>query len=79
LLIKVFKMRKKKGFDYGKGKYYLTIVDFPNNITFHRIERDAAVKAYEHYLAIGKNVEWLGKWDGKTFTDSKVPQPSADV
>ena len=69
-------MRKKKGFDFGKGKYYLTIVDFPNNITFHRLDKDAAVRAYSHYNAIGKKIEWLGKWDGKKFTESKAPQLS---
>ena len=69
-------MRKKKGFDFGKGKYYLTIVDFPNNITMHRLDRESAVRAYEHYKAIGKNIEWLGQWNGKSFTDSKAPQPS---
>ena len=67
-------MRKKKGFDFGKGKYYLTIVDFPNNITFHRLDKAAAVRAYEHYNAIGKKIEWLGKWDGKKFIESKAPQ-----
>ncbi|MEL6831841.1 MAG: hypothetical protein AAFP77_02565 [Bacteroidota bacterium] len=70
-------MRRKKGFDYGKGKYYLTIVDFPNNITFHRLDKTAAVRAYEHYIAIGKKIEWLGKWDGKKFIESKAPQIEA--
>ncbi|WP_367389554.1 hypothetical protein [Lewinella sp. LCG006] len=69
-------MRRKKGFDYGKGKYYLTIVDFPNNVTLHRIEKAAATRAYEHYIAIGKKVEWLGKWDGKKFIEAKAPQAS---
>lgn len=70
-------MKRKKGFDYGKGKYYLTIVDSPSNITFHRLDKEAAVRAYNHYIAIGKKIEWLGKWDGKKFTEDKVPATTA--
>jgi len=54
----------------------MTIVDFPNNITMHRLDKESAARAYERYKIIGKNIEWLGLWDGKKFTDSKAPQPS---
>lgn len=65
-------MRKKKGFDFGKGKYYLIIVDFLNNIIFYRLDKVVVVRVYEYYNVIGKKVEWLGKWDGKKFIEVKV-------
>lgn len=68
-------MRRKKGFEFGKGKYYFTIVDFPNNITMHRLDKESASRDFLRYKALGKNVEWLGKWDGKNFQETKSPQP----
>lgn len=64
---------RKKGFDYGEGKYYITIKATPNNITFYREDRDGAERAYHRYVAVGKDVEWKGKWNGKQFVDDKEP------
>lgn len=66
-------MRSKKNFDYGKGKYYFTIKSSPNNITIHRKEKEAAQRTFLHYLAMGKDIEWHGMWDGKKFTESSQP------
>lgn len=57
----------------GKGKYYFTIKSSPNNITIYRKTFKAASDAYLKYLALGKECEWLGKWDGKKFDKSKAP------
>ncbi|NRB61858.1 MAG: hypothetical protein HRU40_02305 [Saprospiraceae bacterium] len=69
-------MRSKKNFTMGKGKYYFTIKSTPNNITMFRQSKQAAVDTYMRYRRLGKEVEWLGKWDGKKFTESSVPSTS---
>lgn len=78
LLNSIFEMRRKKGFEYGTGKYYLTILESSSNITLFRSSREEAVKTYQHYRALGKTVEWHGLWNGKTFTDEKVAEPSLE-
>lgn len=72
-----FEMRKKKGFEYGTGKYYLTILE-SSNITLFRNSREEAVKTYQHYRSLGKSVEWHGLWNGKVFTDDKVTEASLE-
>lgn len=62
-------MRKKKGFDYGKGVYYFTVGSSPRNITINRRELDAAIHTFKQYQSNGKKIEWLGKWDGKKFIE----------
>jgi hypothetical protein len=57
----------------GKGKYYFMIKSVPNNITIYRKTKEAALAAYRKYEKAGKEIEWLGKWDGKKFTDSSFP------
>lgn len=64
--------RRTKGFDYADGVYYFTIKTRPNNITMHRKDKGAAVKTFQRYEEIGKEVEWLGKWDGKNFTETSL-------
>lgn len=66
-------MRLKKNFPLGKGKYYFQIKAVPNNITIFRKTRQAALQAFQRYKALGKDIEWLGKWDGQQFTESAVP------
>jgi hypothetical protein len=67
-------MRRKKGFEYGEGKYYLTIKSSPNNITLYRESKGSAVQAYYRYKGVGKDVEWQGQWNGKEFVDSQEPR-----
>ncbi len=66
-------MRWKKKFAMGKGKYYFTIKANPNNITIFRNTKRAATEAFMKYHRLGKEIEWLGKWDGKKFTESSPP------
>lgn len=70
-------MRSKKNFTMGKDKYYFTIKSTPNNITMYRKSKQAATDAFTRYKRLGKEVEWLGKWDGKKFTESSTPAVSA--
>lgn len=67
-------MRRKKKFDYATGKYYLTIQSRPNDITMYRTEREKAVATYQKYIAVGKHVEWLGRWDGKKFVEADIEE-----
>ena len=70
-------MRRKKKFDYAKGKYYLTVESKPNDITMYRTERDKAVQAYLRYVGVGKAVTWHGKWDGKKFIEDDIEELTA--
>jgi len=70
-------MRFSKNFSPGKGKYYFTIKSIPNNITIYRKNKDAAASAFRRYKKAGKEVEWLGKWDGKKFTENSPPAAAA--
>ena len=62
-------MRRKQGYSYKKDVYYFTVKSSPNNITMHRDTKKAAKMAYYNYETIGKQVEWLGKWNGKKFEE----------
>ncbi len=66
-------MRLRKKYAMGKGKYYFTIKSVPNNITIFRKTKAAAVAAFRKYQKAGKEIEWLGKWDGKKFTEDSMP------
>ena len=66
-------MRMRKKYAMGKDKYYFTIKSVPNNITIFRKTREAAVTAFKKYKRAGKEIEWLGKWNGKEFTESSMP------
>jgi hypothetical protein len=70
-------MRWKKKYTMGKGKYYFTIKSTPNNITIFRKKKQAAIDAFLKYKQLGKEIEWLGKWDGKKFTESSPPAVTA--
>ena len=63
--------RSSKRFEYAKGVYYFNInKGYNNNITIKRMEKKKAVEAFRSYLKTQKgNCEWLGKWDGKQFTE----------
>jgi hypothetical protein len=67
-------MRYKKGFNYAKSTYYFTVKSVPNNITIYRKSKEAAVDAYQKYVSLGKETEWLGKWNGKQFVEATPPQ-----
>lgn len=64
--------RRTKGFDYGEGNYYFTIKGGRNNITMHRKSKAAAVEVYQRYESVGKDIVWLGKWDGDNFVESSL-------
>jgi hypothetical protein len=66
-------MSSRKGFTMGEGKYYLTIKSTPNNITLFRKNKKSAINTFTKYKELGKEVEWLGKWDGKKFTEDSLP------
>ncbi len=70
-------MRQRKGYTMGAGNYYFTIKAVPNNITIFRKTKNAAVDAFQMYQKAGKEVEWLGKWDGKKFVESAPPSAVA--
>lgn len=63
-----------KKFEYGQGIYYFNIRNGgQSSITIKRTKKNEAVDRFHSYKALGKEVEWLGKWEGKKFTDSAMP------
>lgn len=62
---------KTKSFTYGKGIYYFTIKSgHGSGITIKRTTLQKAIDAFKTYQRThGTSAEWLGKWDGKKFTD----------
>jgi hypothetical protein len=66
-------MALRKNFTMGVGNYYFTVKSIPNNITIYRKTKEAAVMTYRQYVKVGKDCEWLGKWDGKKFQESNPP------
>lgn len=64
--------RKTKGFDYSEGIYYFTIKGGRNNITLHRKDKGAALDIFRRYESVGKDMVWLGRWDGKDFTEQNL-------
>jgi len=57
----------------GVGKYYFNVLSGPQTVMIHRIERDAAVNMFHTYKKLGRNCEWLGKWNGKKFEENELP------
>ena len=64
--------RSTKGFEYTEGNYYFTIKNNSSNITMHRKDKEMAISTYRHYQGVGKQVIWLGKWDGKNFVEASI-------
>ena len=64
----------KKKFDYGQGIFYFNIrTGGQSSITIKRTKKREAVDSFHSYKGLGKEVEWLGKWDGKKFIESGMP------
>ena len=64
----------KKKFTMGVGKYYFNINSGNSSILIHREKKRDAVLQYHSYKKIGKDCEWLGRWEGKKFVDTGQPQ-----
>lgn len=62
-----------KKFPLGKDKYYFTVQSGFQTITIHRKEKADAIHRFLSYQKNGKQVEWLGRWNGKKFEDSANP------
>jgi len=68
---------RNKKFDFGTGNYYFEIKNSGiASITIKRKEKKDAVYTFMNYQRVGKNVNWLGKWDGKKFIEDKDPSAS---
>ena len=64
-------MRKSKHYKKTEGHYFFSIkMGYNNTITISRQKKEDAEYAYSNYLKQKKDCEWLGKWDGKKFTET---------
>jgi len=66
-------MRRKKSYAFKTDAYYFTVKSSPRDITMFRDTKEAAANTFKYYLAIGKKMEWLGKWNGKKFEETTTP------
>jgi len=64
---------RKKNFKLGIGKYYFAVRNGQTQITIMRDTKKEATDAYLRYITLGKDCEWAGCWNGKTFDESKAP------
>ncbi len=63
-----------KKFDYGQGIYYFSIRSGgQSSITIKRTNKNEAAMRFYSYKNLGKEVEWLGMWNGKKFEDTGMP------
>lgn len=60
---------RKKSYKLGSGKYYFQVRNGQQQITIFRNDKSAALNAFEKYNELGKDCEWLGFWDGKSFIE----------
>ena len=67
-------MAANKKFEMGEGKYYFNVRTGQFSITIHRKKKKDALRTFKSYLKLGKDCEWLGKWNGKKFVDSGQPE-----
>lgn len=58
----------------GTGKYYFNVKSGQQMVTINRKSKEAAKRAFIDYKKVGKTCEWLGKWDGKDFTETSPPK-----
>ena len=64
-----------KKFDYGESIYYFNIRSTgQSSITIKRKDKKQAIQSFLDYKHVGKDVEWLGKWDGKKFQETTTPK-----
>ncbi len=63
----------RKNYTMGVGKYYFQLKTGQQNILINRDTKKAAKEAFLRYKKIGKNCEWLGKWNGKSYDDKSTP------
>ncbi len=67
--------RSTKKFEFGAGIYYFEInKGYQSNITIKRTTLEKALDAYRLYSKNQQKVSWLGKWDGKKFTENKIEE-----
>ena len=64
---------RNKNYKMTVGNYYFSIKSGQQNITIYRNTETAARDAYENYVKVGKNAEWLGCWNGKKFVEKLEP------
>lgn len=64
---------RKKNFKMGEGKYYFNVRNGQQSITIMREIKNQAANAFLSYKQMGKDCEWLGCWNGKSFDDSTAP------
>jgi len=53
-------------------RYYLKLKTQDSSTKITRSTKAAAKAAYQYYLHQGREVMWLGKWNGQSFEDTTI-------
>lgn len=66
-------MARKKKYSIASGKYFFNIkMGHNNTIMISRKTEEEAKYAFSNYVNQKKEIEWLGKWDGKKFIETEL-------
>ena len=68
---------RRKNFVMGVGYYYFSINSGIQNILIKRKDKKEAARAFLNYKKLGKDVDWLGCWEGKKFSETETPMEQA--
>jgi len=59
--------------------YYIQVKAASSSTKIVRQSKEAAIAAYHYYLQLGREVVWLGKWNGQFFEDAIIDLVVTDV
>ncbi|MEM1320965.1 MAG: hypothetical protein AAGG75_12000 [Bacteroidota bacterium] len=67
----------KKNFKMGVGNYYFNVRNGQSQITIMRKNKQEAEYTFLRYQSLGKDCNWLGCWNGKSFDETTTPTGKA--
>ena len=62
-----------KKYSQGEGKYYFNVHSSFQTIMINRAVKEDAILQFLNYQKVGKKVEWLGRWNGKSYDETATP------
>ncbi|MEL6923152.1 MAG: hypothetical protein AAFO94_03820, partial [Bacteroidota bacterium] len=77
LFTKIIYDMRSKNYSMGVGNYYFKISASMQNIMIKRTSKAEAIRTFLNYKKLGKSCEWLGKWEGKKFSETTAPVEKA--
>jgi len=60
-------------------QYYIQVKAANSSTKIVRQSKEAAIAAYHYYLQLGREVVWLGKWNGQSFEEAIIELEETEV